>query len=84
MPGKYSGEVELKALCRLFSIRVVLFPADPRWHVCAYGKAKQQKVGAIYFHDKHFDFLKPSEASTRRRSPLSLLTLTGVSGWWHQ
>ena len=62
LPGKYSGEVELKALCRLFSIRVVLFPADPRWHVCAYGKAKQQKVGAIYFHDKHFDFLKPNEA----------------------
>ena len=62
MPGKYSGEVELKALCRLFSIRVVLLPADPRWHVCAYGKAKQRKVGAIYFHDKHFDFLKPDEA----------------------
>ena len=62
MPGKYSGEVELKALCRLFSIRAVLFPADPRWHVCAYGKAKQRKVGAIYFHDKHFDFLKPDEA----------------------
>ncbi|CAE7270798.1 hypothetical protein AK812_SmicGene40597 [Symbiodinium microadriaticum] len=24
--------------------------------------AKQHKVGAIYFHDKHFDFLKPDEA----------------------
>ena len=30
-PGKYSGEVELKAL---FSIRDVVIPADPVWQVC--------------------------------------------------
>ena len=29
LPGKYSGEAELKALCRLFSIRVIVIPADP-------------------------------------------------------
>ena len=29
LPSKYSGEAELKALCRLFSIRVIVIPADP-------------------------------------------------------
>ena len=59
LPGKYSGEAELKALCRLFSIRVIVIPGDPNWKVCSYGKPKYKGVVAIYFADKHFDFVKP-------------------------
>ena len=58
-PGAWSGETELKALCKLFSTRIVVVPSDPRWHVCIYGKAKYKDLGAIFFADKHFDFLKP-------------------------
>ncbi|CAE7488209.1 unnamed protein product [Symbiodinium sp. CCMP2592] len=58
-PGKYSGETELRALCKLFSTRIVLIPADDRWAVCSYGKKKYQDLGAIFFADKHFDYLKP-------------------------
>ena len=59
VPGAWSGETELRALCRLFSIRVVVVPADPRWHVCVYGKPKYKDLGAIFFADQHFDFLQP-------------------------
>ena len=59
LPGKYSGEAELKALCRLFSIRVIIIPGDPNWKVYSYGKPKYKGVVAIYFADKHFDFVKP-------------------------
>ena len=59
LPGKYSGEAELKALCRLFSIRVIVIPGDPNWKVCSYGKPKYKAVVAIYFADRHFDFVKP-------------------------
>ena len=58
-PGKYSGEVELRALCRLFSIRVALLPADPMWKVCAYGRAKHKDVIVVYYKDQHFDFVQP-------------------------
>ncbi|CAE7774466.1 unnamed protein product [Symbiodinium sp. CCMP2592] len=59
IPGRYSGEIELMALCRLFSVRIVIVPADPNWRVCSYGKTKQKDVSAIYFKDRHFDFIKP-------------------------
>ena len=65
LPSKYSGEAELKALCRLFSIRVIVIPADPLWKVCSYGKAKYKDVVAIYFADKHFDFVKPDGKYTK-------------------
>ena len=58
-PGAWSGETELRALCKLFSIRIVVVPSDPRWHVCVYGRAKYKDLGAIFFSEKHFDFLKP-------------------------
>ena len=64
LPSKYSGEAELKALCRLFSIRVIVIP-DPLWKVCSYGKAKYKDVVAIYFADKHFDFVKPDGKYTK-------------------
>ena len=58
-PGAWSGETELRALCKLFSIRIVVVPSDPRWHVCVYGRARYKDLGAIFFSEKHFDFLKP-------------------------
>ncbi|CAE7896956.1 L96, partial [Symbiodinium sp. KB8] len=48
-PGAWSGETELRALCKLFSIRIVVVPSDPRY----------KDLGAIFFSEKHFDFLKP-------------------------
>ena len=83
-PGSFSGEVELKALCRLFSIRVVVIPADPRWAVCSYGKAKQKDVVAVLFQDSHFDFVKPdkeypSEVSTLIKDPCGGFLVGGMS-----
>ena len=84
VPGKFSGEVELKALCRLFSVRVVVFPSDPAWPVCAYGRAKHKDVIAVFFKDKHFDFLLPAEAYAKEitsvtTDPFGQFLVGGVS-----
>ena len=59
------GEAELKTLCRLFSIRVIVIPTDPNWKVCFYGKTKYKDVVAICLTEKHFDFVKPESKSAK-------------------
>ena len=78
-PGAWSGETELRALRELFSIRIVVVPSDPRWHVCVYGRAKYKDLGAIFFSEKHFDFLKP--LTERYPEDIAAVRTDSNGGW---
>ncbi|CAE7765824.1 Pol, partial [Symbiodinium necroappetens] len=58
-PGSFSGDIELKALCKLCKIKVVLIPEDPAFAVVAYGKKWQSKTHCVFYTSNHFDYLAP-------------------------
>ena len=63
-PGAYAGEAELRALCRIYDVRIIIVPEDANFHVCAYHrKASKKRTAAIFYTDKHFDFLEPDDKS---------------------
>ena len=62
--GAYAGDAELKALCRIFDIRVALVPEAPQFPVCVFHrKASVKRTGAIFHSHQHFDFLAPADKS---------------------
>ena len=61
--GAYAGETELKALCRIFDVRVILVPEDSNFAVCTYHRAgSKRRTVAVFYSEKHFDFLEPTDA----------------------
>ena len=60
-PGSFSGDIELKALCKLCKIKVVLIPEDPAFAVVAYGKKWHAKTHCVFYTSNHFDYLEPAE-----------------------
>ena len=59
-PGSFSGDIELKALCKLCKIKVVLIPEDPAFAVVAYGKKWHSKTHCVFYTSNHFDYLEPA------------------------
>ena len=60
--GAYAGDAELKALCRIFDIRVVLVPEAPQFPVCVFHRrAAAKRTVAIYHTHHHFDYLAPAD-----------------------
>ena len=58
--GAFAGDAELRALCRIYDIRVVLVPEAPLFPVCVFHrKASAKRTIAIYFSQTHFDLLAP-------------------------
>ena len=61
-PGAYAGDAELKALCRIFDIRVILVPEAPQFPVCVFHrKASVKRTLAIFHTHNHFDYLAPAD-----------------------
>ncbi|CAE7264425.1 Pol [Symbiodinium sp. CCMP2456] len=58
-PGSFSGDIELKALCKLCKIKVVLIPEDPAFAVVAYSKKWHSKTHCVFYTSNHFDYLAP-------------------------
>ncbi|CAE7588445.1 L96 [Symbiodinium sp. KB8] len=71
-PGSYSGDIELRALCRLVQFRAILVPEDPAFAVVAYGKKWKSNTHCIFYSERHFDYLKPSS----KGYPAELLSVT--------
>ena len=61
-PGAYAGDAELKAMCRIFDIRVILVPEAPQFPVCVFHrKASAKRTLAIFHTHHHFDYLAPAD-----------------------
>ena len=59
--GAFAGDLELRALCRIFDIRAVVVPEAPQFPVCAFHRrAAAKRVLATYHSQSHFDFLELS------------------------
>ena len=62
--GSFAGDAELKALCRIFDIRVTLVPEAPLFPVCVFHKkASVKRTIAIFHTHHHFDYLAPVDKS---------------------
>ena len=62
--GSYAGDAELKALCRIFDIRVIFVPEAPQFPVCVFHrKASVKRTLAIFHTHHHFDYLAPADKS---------------------
>ena len=59
-PGSFSGDLELRALCKLTKTKVVLIPEDPNFSVVAYGKKWASTTHCFFYTTNHFDYLAPT------------------------
>ena len=59
-PGSYSGDIELRALCKLTKTKVVLIPEDANFPVVVYGKKWASSTHCFFYSSNHFDYLAPT------------------------
>jgi len=62
-PGSFSGDLELRALCKLTKTKVVLIPEDANFPVVAYGKKWASTTHCVFYSSNHFDYLAPTGAA---------------------
>ena len=62
-PKTWSGVLELKALSRMYNVRITVIPRSPTETVFSVKPSQKTHIVALMFDGQHYDALLPSEGT---------------------
>ena len=62
--GSFASELELRALGRIFDLRILILPASDCFKPVAFHTSQKKRLAVLWLQDKHLEFLKPTCANS--------------------